>query len=72
MAEYHVEDKHVISLNYIIEQEASSLSNLHRRISLCVPIKFEKQLVVATNLWRKGEARGILGGTHSLEKKKTR
>jgi hypothetical protein len=45
--EYHVEDKHATSLNDIIEQEASSLSNLHRRISLCANIKFEKQLVVA-------------------------
>jgi len=36
--EYHVEDKHVTSLNYIIEQEASSLSNLHRRSHFVPPL----------------------------------
>jgi hypothetical protein len=40
--EYHVEDKQGTCLNDVIEQGASSLSNLHRRVVVCATIKFEK------------------------------
>jgi hypothetical protein len=68
--EYHVEDKQGTYLNDVIEQEASSLSNLHRRVVVCATIKFEKQLVVAAQLSMEAKLRKVESwNEHALWKK---
>lgn len=59
MAGISVEDKQGTSLNDVIEQEASTLSDLHRRVIVSAMIKFEKQLVVAAKLSMQAKIRDV-------------
>lgn len=57
--EYHVEDKQGTSLNDVIEQKASGLSNLHRYVIVSAMIKFEKQLLVAAKFSMEAKIREV-------------
>lgn len=57
LLEYPLEDRQSPSLKDVIEHQASSWSNQHRRISVCETSKCDKNLVAAAKLHTEAKLR---------------